>query len=58
MDATVVCPDQIKNSVQAEPRAAWFPRGTWPSVELSGQREWTCLLGATTGDDDRFFLPI
>jgi transposase/DNA-binding PadR family transcriptional regulator len=31
-------------------RAAWFPRGTRPSVELSGQRDWTCLLGAITGD--------
>jgi transposase len=36
-------------------RAAWFPRGTRPSVELSGQRDWTCLLGAITEDGDRFF---
>jgi transposase len=41
--------------VQVEPRAAWFPRGTRPTVELSGQREWTCLLGAITEDGDRFF---
>ncbi|MDS0297120.1 IS630 family transposase [Halogeometricum luteum] len=55
MDATVVCIDQTKKSVQVEPRAAWFPQGTRPSVELSGQREWTCLLGAITEDGDRFF---
>ncbi|MFC7198017.1 IS630 family transposase [Halospeciosus flavus] len=55
MDATVVCIDQTKKSVQVEPRAAWFPRGTRPSVELSGQREWTCLLGAITENGDRFF---
>jgi transposase len=48
MDATVVCIDQTKKSVQVEPRAAWFPRGTRPAVELSGQRDWTCLLGAIT----------
>jgi len=48
MDATVVCIDQTKKSVQAEPRAAWFPRGTRPTVELSGQRDWTCLLGPIT----------
>lgn len=34
-----ICPNQ------AEPRAARKPRGTQPSVELSGQRAWTCLLG-------------
>jgi transposase len=55
MDATVVCVDQTKKSVQVEPRAAWFPRGTRPAVELSGQRDWTCLLGAITEDGDRFF---
>ena len=54
MDATVVCIDQTKKSVQGEPRAAWFPRGTRPTVELSGQRDWTCLLGAITEDGDRF----
>ena len=55
MDATVVCIDQTKKSVQVEPRAAWFPRGTRPSVELSGQHDWTCLLGAITEDGDCFF---
>ncbi|UHH26676.1 IS630 family transposase [Halobacterium noricense] len=55
LDATVVCIDQTKKSVQVEPRAAWFPRGTRPSVELSGQRKWTCLLGAITEDGDCFF---
>ena len=55
MDATVDCIDQPKKSVRVEPRAAWFPRGTRPSVELSGQRDWTCVLGAITEDDDRFF---
>ena len=55
MDATVVCIDQTKKSVQVEPRAAWFPRGTRPAVELSGQRDWTCLLGAITENGDRFF---
>ncbi len=55
MDATIVCIDQTKKSVQVEPRAAWFPRGTRPSVELSGQREWTCFLGAIIEDGDRFF---
>ncbi|MGM0717960.1 MAG: IS630 family transposase [Halobacteriota archaeon] len=55
MDATVVCIDQTKKSVQVEPSAALFPRGTRPSVELSGQRDWTCLLGAITEDGDRFF---
>ncbi|SEP30137.1 Transposase [Halogranum amylolyticum] len=55
MDATIVCIDQTKKSVQAEPRAAWFPRGTRPSVELSGQRDWMCLLGAITENGDRFF---
>ena len=55
MDATVVCIDQTKKSVQVELRAAWFPCGTRPSVELSGQRDWTCLLGAITENGDRFF---
>jgi len=55
MDATVVCIDQTKKSVQVEPRAARKPRGTRPSVELSGQRDWTCLLGAITEDGDCFF---
>ena len=45
MDNTVVCIDQNKKSVYAEPRAAWFPRGSPFSVELSGQRDRTrvCL---------------
>ncbi len=55
MDATVVCIDQTKKFVQVEPHAAWFPHGTRPAVELSGQRDWTCLLGAITEDGDRFF---
>ena len=55
MDATVVRIGQTKKSVAVEPRAAWFPRGTRPSVELSGQGDWTCLLGAITEDGDRFF---
>ncbi len=55
MDAIVVCIDQIKKSGQVEPRATWFPRGTRPAVELSGQHDWTCLQGAITEDGDRFF---
>ena len=55
MDATVVCIDQTKASVQVEPRAAWFRRGMRPTVEPSGQREWTCVLGAITEDGERFF---
>jgi hypothetical protein len=55
MDATVICIGQTKKSVQFEPCAAWFPRDTRPSVELSGQRDWTCLLGAITENGDRFF---
>jgi hypothetical protein len=55
MDAAVVCIDQSKKSVQLEPRAAWFPRGTRPSVEQFGQPDWTCRLGAITEDGDRFF---
>jgi len=58
MDATVVCIDQTRKSVQVEPRAAWFPRDTRPSVELSGRRDWTCLLGAITENGDRFFLDL
>jgi len=55
MDATVVRIDQTEKSVQAELRAAWFPRGTRPSVELSGRRDWPCLVGAITEGDDRVF---
>jgi len=55
MDATVVCIDQTKKPVRVDPRAAWFPEGTRPSVALSVHRDWTCLLGAITEDGDRFF---
>jgi transposase len=55
MDATVVCIDQIKKSVRVEPCAAWFLEGTRSSVALSGQRDWTCVLGEITEDGDRFF---
>jgi hypothetical protein len=58
MDATVVCIDQKKKSIQVEPRVPWFPRGTRPSVGLSGQRDWTCLLGANTEDSNRFFARL
>jgi hypothetical protein len=54
LDDTVVCIDQAKKSVQAKRRAAWSPRSTRLSVELSGQRDWTCLLGVITEDGDRF----
>ncbi len=40
--------DVDKISVQVEQRAAWFPRSTRLSVELSGQRDWPCLFGAIT----------
>jgi hypothetical protein len=53
MDATVICIDQSKKFVQFEPRIAWFPRGTRPSIELSGQRDWTCLLGVGTEKSNR-----
>jgi len=55
MDATVACIGLTKKSVQVEPRSAWFPRGTRPGVELSSQRDLTCLLGAITEDGDCFF---
>ena len=55
MDATVVCIDRTKRSVQVDPRTAWFPHGTRPAVELSGHRDWTCSLGVITEDGDRFF---
>ena len=54
MDAKIVCISRIKKSVQIEPRAAWFPRDTCPSVELSGQQDWTYPLGAITEDCDFF----
>lgn len=56
MDATVVCINQTKKSVPVEPRGAWFPRGTRPTVELSRQRDWTCLSDAITEDSNRFFF--
>lgn len=55
MDAKIVCIDQTKKPVQVEPRAAWFPRCTRPSVELSSQSDWTCLFGAILEDSECFF---
>lgn len=54
MDATVVYVGQRKNSERVEPCSAWFPCGTRPSVELPGQRDWTCVLGAIAESSDRF----
>lgn len=55
MDTTVVYIDQTKQSVAVEPRTAWFPRGARPPVALSGQRDWTCLLGVITENGEQFF---
>ncbi len=55
MDATVVFIVQTKKSVQVEPRAAWFPHGTRMPDQLSGQCDWTHLLGAITENSGRFF---
>jgi len=55
MDATVVCIDQTKTSVNGDPTQAWFERNSRPSVKLSGLRDWTCLLGAVTEDGESFF---
>lgn len=55
LDATVVCINQTPASVQIEPRKAWLPKGPRPAVELSGQRDWTCMLGAITEDGGAFF---
>lgn len=44
--------------MQVEPRAAWFPRGSRPDVTLSGQRDWTCVLGAVTEDGESFFVHV
>lgn len=55
MDATVVCIDQTKTSVNGDPTQAWFGRNSRPTVELSGLRDWTCLLGAVTEDGGSFF---
>ena len=54
MDSTVICIDQTKKSVQVEPRAARFPRGTHSSDKLSDQRDWTSLLVVITEDGGRF----
>jgi transposase len=55
MDATVVCIDQTKTSVNSDPTKAWFRWNSRPSVELSGLRDLTCLLGAVTEDGESFF---
>jgi len=55
MDAKVVCIDQTKTSVNGDPTQAWFERNSRPNVELSGLRDWTCLLGAVTEDGESFF---
>jgi transposase len=55
MDATVVCIDRTKTSVNGDPTQAWFERNSRPSVELSGLRDLTCLLGTVTGDGESFF---
>jgi len=55
MDATIVCIDQTKTSVNGDPTQAWFRRNSRPRVELSGLRDWTCLLGAVTDDGRSFF---
>ena len=55
MDATVVCVDRTENTVGAEAHTASFPHSTWSAVELPGQRDWTCLPGAITGNGDRVF---
>jgi transposase len=55
MDAKVVCIDQTKTSVNGDSTQAWFERNSRPSVELSGLRDWTCLLGAVTEDGESFF---
>ncbi|ELZ27518.1 transposase [Halosimplex carlsbadense 2-9-1] len=55
MDAKIAYIDQTEKSVQIEPRVAWFSCGTRPNVELSGQQDWTCLLGAIAEDGKRSF---
>jgi len=55
MDATVVSFDQTEKSVHVEPRATLFPCGSRPSVELSRQRGWMPLSGATTEGGTHFF---
>jgi len=56
MDATVVSFDQTEKSVHVEPRATLFPCGSRPSVELSRQRGWMPLSGATTEGGTHFSL--
>jgi hypothetical protein len=58
MDATAVCLDQTKQSVRVEPRATWVPENTRPSVALSGQRDWACVLCAITEGGDRLFSRV
>lgn len=41
--------------MNGDPTQAWFRRNSRPSVELSGLRDWTCLLGAVTDDGRSFF---
>ncbi|MFW5955909.1 MAG: IS630 family transposase [Halorhabdus sp.] len=55
LDATVVCIDQTKTSVNGDPTQAWFQRNSRPRVELSGLRDWTCLLDAVTADGRSIF---
>jgi hypothetical protein len=55
MDATKVCIDQPKTSVNGDLTQAWFQRNSRPNMELSGLRDWTCLLGAVTKDGRSFF---
>jgi hypothetical protein len=58
MDPAVVRISRTTNSVQPEPRVAWVPHATRPTVELSDQRDWTCLLGVVAEDGDYLFSRI
>ena len=51
----MICIDHTRTSVRVEPTQAWFPRGSKPSVELSGQRDWTGVLGAVSEDGEEFY---
>lgn len=55
LDATVVCIDQTKTSVNGPPTIARFQRNSQPSEELWGLRAWTRLLGAVTDDGRSLF---
>lgn len=44
-----------RSDQEIRPRSSRVPRGTQLSVELSGQRDWTCLLGAITEVADASF---